>query len=160
LVREAERWEPDNFIEILMPKKITVSCSGPIALSPKNQSPWEDVWLYWTGKPGRKRYCLGPWLCSKSHTEREYKSCLAFQADNHDLDYSEEIKQYGTALEAIRLGNIHIEDPNGKMPNIYTPAEFIDRVEAERLIAFLMKLHGFENIHCKWLKPKMVIIPV
>lgn len=143
-----------------MPKKITVASYGPIAVSSKYESPWEDVYLSWTAKPGRKKYRIAPCLCSKSEAEREHRINLKCRAENPEMDWSDDINHSTLALEAIALKGIYIDGPDSDIPNVYSPAEFIDRIEAERMIAEVMKLHGFNSIRCKWKRPKIVVIPV
>lgn len=130
-----------------MPKKIKVSCCGPIAFSKKHQSPWEDVWLSWTEKPGRKK-------CSIAHT-------LIGRADlERTLEYDEDgTKELKTALVHAKNGCYFVA-PFENMSNVYTPKEFIDREEAERMISKVMKEYGFKSIVCKWLRQKLLIIPV
>ena len=38
-----------------MPKKIEIKCYGPIAVDKEAECLWEDVYMYWTQKPGRKK---------------------------------------------------------------------------------------------------------
>jgi len=143
-----------------MPKKITIRCYGPIALNRKYKSPWEDFYLSWTGKPGRKKYRLAPYLCSRPDIEWHHRRDLETQEKNEDADLGQRILQDTLILEALGKGRIYIEDGDTYLPNVYTPAEFIDRAEAERLIAELMKLRGFDKIRCKWKRPKVIVIPV
>jgi hypothetical protein len=76
------------------------------------------------------------------------------------MDWREAVKQSKLALQTIGKGKIYIDDPSSRIPNIYTPRELINRAEAERMIAEVMKLHGFDSIRCKWMRPKLLIIPV
>ena len=45
-----------------MPKLITVRSYDPIAADKNYRQPWSDVWISFTGKPGRKRFRFGPTL--------------------------------------------------------------------------------------------------
>jgi len=140
-------------------KKITVDCHGPIAVSKKYQSPWEDVWLSWTGKPGRKKYYLAPCLISKPYAESEHEWNLKYSKEHPDPFWEEELKQYVIILKTLESNEIYIEDINDDISSIYTQKDFIDRNEAEKMIAFFMKLHGFNAIRCKWNRPKFIAIP-
>jgi len=62
-----------------MPKEIKVTCWGSIALSDKYKSYWEDVWLTWKGKPGRKKYYSILRLSSKTECESKLKIKLEYQ---------------------------------------------------------------------------------
>lgn len=143
-----------------MPKKITVRCHGPIALNKKYHSPWEDVWLSWTDKPGRKKYYLAPTLCSKPTVVQDQEINFECQKEHPDLDYKDDIIETAKALDSINQGEIYIDNTNSKIPNVSTPKDYINREEAERMIAEVMKLHGYESIICKWRRPKFIIIPM
>lgn len=143
-----------------MPKKITVDCYGPIAVGRKYQSPWEDVWLSWKAKPGRKKYYLAPCLIGKIDAEQSHELNLECVKIHPDTNWTEEIEQSKAAVEATSLGKIFIADPESAIPNVYTPKDFIDRAEAEKMIACLMKLHGVKNIKCVWRKPRFIVVPM
>lgn len=143
-----------------MPKKITVKCYGPIGHNKTYQSPWEDVWLSWTGKPGRKKYYLAPTLCSKTSTIYDQEINIECKKRNPNIDFDDDIKETQKAIDSINNGIIYIDNPKSKLPNISSPKDYIDRAEAERMIAEVMKLHGYDSIICKWRRPKFVIIPI
>jgi len=75
------------------------------------------------------------------------------------MDLNEDIKRLKFALAAIETGKIYADDLETKMPNVYSPKPLIDRAEAELMIAEVMRYHGFDNIRCKWKRPKSIIIP-
>ncbi|MBN1569114.1 MAG: hypothetical protein JXA73_14790 [Acidobacteria bacterium] len=144
-----------------MPKKIRVSCYGPIAVSRRYRSPWEDVFLSWTGKPGRRKYHLMLSLISRKVAERDHQEDTMSPVQSHDAKSSDLMRQSGPDIEAIALGKIHvIMNGSDNLPDVYTPKEYIDRAEAERMIAVVMRLHGFDSIRCKWKRPKFIITPV
>ena len=143
-----------------MPKEIKVKCYGPITLSSNYESPWEDVWLSWKGKPGRKKYYLGPCLSSKTDAESEHEINLECQEKHPDIEWDEEIEKSRETLEVINNGEIYIDDNHSTIPNVYSPKEFINRKEAERMIVKLLETRGVKNIKCNWLKPKMIIVPI
>ena len=62
-----------------MSKEIKVNCRGQISISSKYESPWEDVWLSWKGKPGRKKYYSILRLSSKTECESKLKIKLEYQ---------------------------------------------------------------------------------
>lgn len=143
-----------------MPKKITVKCHGPIALSKKHSSPREYVWLSWTDKPGRKKYYLAPCLVGKSALESDLKISHELKEKYKDDFYDDEISQYESALYWLSHGDILIDKLESYFTDIYTNKETIDRQEAEKMIAKLMKFYGYNNIVCKWKRPKIVVIPL
>jgi len=142
----------------VMPKQITVACHGPIAVSRKYRSPWEDVRLSWTGKPGRKKYHLVVSLFSKPSAVRYHRELTAHDGDGES---DEQMHQSGLAIEAMDHGKRHlIMTGCDNLPDVYSPEEFIDRAEAERMIADVMRANGYENIRCKWKRPKFIITPI
>jgi hypothetical protein len=58
-----------------MPKHVTIRCYDPIARDKFARQPWSDVWLSFTAKPGRKKYCFAPTLVSKVALERFSNEC-------------------------------------------------------------------------------------
>jgi len=143
-----------------MSKKITVKCHGPIAANRKYKSLWEDVWLSWTGKPGRTKYYSAPCLIGKLNAEDDHELNLDCVKKYPETDWDDEIAQSKSAIEAISRGEIYIDDPKSDIPNVYTSKDLIDRKEAELMIAEVMKLHGFKEIRYKWIRPKIVVIPM
>jgi hypothetical protein len=141
-------------------KLIHVSCWGPIAFSNKYKSPWEDVWISWTGKPGRTKYRLAPCLISLTDLKDNIELTQTLQKENPDIDWSDEIEELTNAFENTFLGNIFVANPKDKLTNIYTPMEFITREEANNMIRELMKFYNFDKIRIKWSRPKMLVIPV
>lgn len=142
-----------------MPKKITVKCYGPISINSEYKSPWEDIWLSWTDKPGRKKYYCGPTLICKPTLESDLKISLECKKDYID-GFDKEIEEYTNALAILKHIDIYIPMFNDDIPNIYTSKDYINRQEAERMIAELMKVYGYNDIVCKWKRSKFVIIPV
>lgn len=143
-----------------MPKKITINCSGPLAVRSDARAFWEDVYLSWMGKPWHKKYRVAPCLCSKTEVDSHYQSVLECQNDIPKLDWSSERKKSELIISKLAEQDIYIDDPWSDMPDIYTSEESIDYLEAERMIAKLMKFYGFENIECKWKRPRLIVAPV
>ena len=143
-----------------MPKEIKVTCWGSIALSDKYKSYWEDVWLTWKGKPGRKKYYSILRLSSKTECESKLKIKLEYQKKYHYLDYINEIDVCEKILTSINNGQIYIDYMYSNIPNVHSPKEFIDRKEAEVMIGVVLKeIYDIKNIKCNWLKPSIIIIP-
>ena len=143
-----------------MPKEIKVTCWGSIALSDKYKSYWEDVWLTWKGKPGRKKYYSILRLSSKTECESKLKIKLEYQKKYHYLDYINEIDVCEKILTSINDGQIYIDCIHSNIPKVHSPKEFIDRKEAEVMIGVVLKeMYDIKNIKCNWLKSNIVIIP-
>lgn len=138
-------------------KHVIAVCHGPIAFGPHYKSPWEDVWLRWKGKPGRRRYCSAPTLICRAelvadlerHRERRKsraKSCAA------DLAHDEAI------LHALEASPYVVDDWDP--PNVYTRAVGLDRAEAERMLAFLLeRRYGVMSPKFEWKKTDFCITP-
>lgn len=141
-------------------KKIKVSCCGPIAFKDTYKSMWEDVWLTWTSKPGRKKNYLGPTLISFYDAIRECKQLVELQKDNPDLDYSEEIQEYNNLIKDSQSNGFSISWVDKKCPTVITDKECINREEADKMINYLMQYFGFKKVTTKWTRPKLMIVPV
>lgn len=154
--------------------KVNVTCTGPIALSRKYSCIWEDVYINWNIKPGRKnKKYLAPTLMSRTDIERdiellkkEQKSVGKSYGSNINLDEVElceedEIEYNKEILQELDKGNIFIQkDMDDSTPDVVTPKEYIDRDEAERMLTKLLEeWFGLKNIKFKWKRPNFVIIP-
>jgi len=142
-----------------MPKKITIRCHEPIGVSKKYGQPWSDVYISWIDKPGRKKYYLAPCLVSKVALEYDLKSNLEIQKKYNDDLFKEEIEEYRNALSWLEDFDVYIHNPSNSLTNIYTSKDYIDRAEAEKMIAEFMKFYGYSDIICKWKRIKFYVIP-
>jgi len=144
-----------------MPKKITINSVSPLAVHKWYETIWDDVYLSWSVKPGRSIRKIAPMIGSRKDLEYEYKDMIDMQNESPDFDYSEEINNFKKIIDYMNDYNeIYIEDPDDPITEIYTPKDYIDKKEAERMIAKLMKYYGFNEIRCKWKRPKMFVISV
>lgn len=138
-------------------KHVIAVCHGPIAFGPHYKSPWEDVWLRWKGKPGRRRYYSAPTLICRAElvADLEWHHRLpkkGAQLQSSDTAHNEAMLQ---ALER----SPHVVD-DWDPPNVYTRAVGIDRAEAERMLAFLLECrHGVLNPKFEWKKTDFCITP-
>ena len=145
-----------------MPKKIIVESSSYLAIYKDYKTPWEDVWLITTIKPGRKKLKLGPCLIGRKSLEGDLLWEEKFKNEDKDLFYQEEYDLLKNALEAIDKGEYFYHYFKGEdglnIPDIYSPKDYIDREEAEKMIGdLMMKKYGFNEIKCKWKRPGIFI---
>lgn len=146
-------------------KEIICHCHGLIGLSPDYKSPWEDVWISFKGKPGRKRYRFGPCLCSRANAESDLEFSRRMQEKHPEDDYSKEIGYAQTALEVLKTQERFVSREwnmfERRIPQIYTRADTINRAEAERMLdAYLVELGVTGPKKFKWKRPRFVAIPV
>lgn len=133
-------------------KHIQAICHGPIAFGQNYKSPWEDVWLRWKGKPGRKRYYLGPTLCCHAELVADLQMDEELQVKHPDCDWSEDIARHRASLALLEHDEFSF-DADGKCPDIYTKAKGINRREAERMLAFMLERRfGIRNPKFDWRK--------
>ena len=136
-------------------KCILAICYGPIAFGPQYRSPWEDVWIRWKAKPGRRLYyaaptliCLAELLADLQRTRERHRK----RPRPEDIAHDEAML---TALEV----SPHAADDYDP-PNVYTRAIGINRSEAERMLAFwLGRRHGIKNPKFEWRKTDFCITP-
>lgn len=148
--------------------KVTMYCHGIISESYKNKSLWEDIWLTWNIKPGRKnKKCIGPTLISKKDLEYDIEDCkiqipkyIKMNENSSLINFvKNELNKNLYILNELEKNNIYIEETNEKdLHNLYTAKEYIDKKEAERLCKKLLEDHyGLKNIIFKWKRPKITI---
>jgi len=135
-------------------KLITVRSYDPIATDREYRQPWSDVWISFTGKPGRKRCKFGPTL-------------VALPALIQDVELARssgdvaETRDCERILRVLSRSNYYVEARSSEagFPSIYTSRKYIDRAEAERMIAHFMSTLGVAACRCKWLRPKFTMVP-
>ena len=140
-------------------KTVRVRCHHPIAIDPNCQLPWADAWISYRTRPNHPHY-FGPCLVCKGSLEFDLRITKECQADNLDLDYSDDIERQELALYALELSRFFIEESLHGTPTIYTSNEYIDRNEAVEMLRFFMDSRGFKNVKFRWQIPKIVTIPI
>lgn len=148
-----------------MRKRIMVMCHGPLGVKSGSRDSyhvtWDDVWLRWTGKPGRRVYRAAPCLMTVREVEADmYLNEEVRRTSNEPTWYRDQDADYTTALKMVQgegYGCVRF----GAAPSIVTPALVIDRAEAERMLTWwLDHAHGIRNPKFSWVKTKYVIVPM
>lgn len=168
-------------------KRVLCSCHGPIAFGPHYKSPWEDVWLRWKGKPGRKVYRAAPTLvCHRElYVELEMHAEIRKgplhplsigdiilpgtpevpmeERESWYLRDDEVMRSMLAALERAPYAcdwQSYPERDKG-LSTVYTKAAGIDRKEAERMLAYFLEVaYGVKNVKFDWKKADFCIEPV
>ena len=142
-------------------KRITVTCYGPIAHDPRNESPWEDVWIRWRNRPGRPVY-EGPVLCTAAGLESDISINRECAKTHPELEWDAEYAELQTHLATVQAdGYAHSDGGRYNTPEIWTLRGSIDRGEAERMLAWhLLKRHGIRQPNFKWRRPRYFIGPI
>jgi hypothetical protein len=146
-----------------MPKHVTIRCHEPIAWDRFARQPWSDVWLNFTAKPGRKKYCFAPTLVSKPVLEDDLRDAQEQQAKDPAPKHSKDVELAEKVLAIFANGGKHFVDVESSetfAPTIYTARPYIDRKEAEIMLGKFMRTLGYPDVTYKWLKPKILITPV
>jgi len=138
-------------------KRVIATCYGPIAFGPHYKAPWEDVWLRWKGKPGRRSYFSGPTLICRAELvadlERHRK-----RRKKRPKSYATDIAHDEAILQALEDSRYAVDDWDP--PNVYTRAIGLDRAEAERMLVFLLeRRYGVMNPKFEWKKTDFCITP-
>ena len=136
--------------------KVHVFCFGPIAVSRNAKSIWEDVWISWKIKPGRKNYKrIAPQLFSRTELTRDeiplddyeiaFNNKMLKRLETEDIVYDEDDRVAGSSIE---------------MPTIITGKVNVTKDETERMLRRYFSKKGFDNpIYFKWYRPKIIVIP-
>lgn len=123
------------------------------------QTAWADVWISWvTGRRGKREY-LGPTLIGKYDLKGELMMMRELLAKYPNCrEYAREVKLYERILGGFEQGKtVYVERRKDGCPNLYTAARFIDRAEAERMIAALVKTKGIDRPVFRWVEPEIVV---
>lgn len=149
-----------------MPKKINIYCSGPISISKKYKSLWEDINLYWRIKPGRKNQkYICPTFISKTDLKNEInnvKEMLNEKEENKDIiEFLNQEKQFlEKVLKELEKEKIFIEESKDKeLPIIYTFKDYLNKNEVERMSKKLLnEYYDLNNVVFKWKRPKFFVL--
>lgn len=141
-------------------KRKRVQCFGHGVLNagPHYRTAWQDVWLRWKGSD-RKVHRSAP--CVLSYHEAVFdklsaEADLTCEADSAERARLEEhLAEHQAAVAQLDAHEYHIENVNGPCPNVKTWAPYIDRAEAERMLAHLMEVRfGVKHPKFVWRRHK------
>ena len=136
-------------------KRILAICYGPIAFGPHYRSPWEDVWIRWKAKPGRRLYYVAPTLICRAELLADLKRTRERHRKRPRL---QDITHDEAMLAALDVSPHAADDYDP--PNVYTRATGINRAEAERMLAFLLeRQYGIKHPKFEWKKTDFCITP-
>lgn len=143
-------------------KRIQLYCHEPYVLRPAYQQPWSDVWIRYKTRPGRvHRY--GPTLISLPDQRRTVDFLKGFYRNHPEFeDDTEEVSNAEKVLARLEKGETVVEEgtaPGFNCPTIYTPANGIDRAEAERMIYLFLASVGVRRAKLVWKRPSILAIP-
>ena len=138
-------------------KRIHVTCHSAFAVYPKAAEPWADVWLAWKERPGRACRRTGPTLCGKANLEWDMQitnDCIAKHGPEDHAEGQEYERRILAAVEADGIATLDTEN----CPNIYTARPYIDRSEAEKMLAWwLARAHSIRNPKFIWRRPSAFV---
>jgi len=145
-----------------MRKRVLCVCYGPIAVGKQYRSPWEDVWLRWKGKPGRKVYRASLTLECAAEVVVDLQMHASIRSESPEMRkdwYQEEDTEYRRVLQILEAQPYAaIEWPSASV--IVTNAKGLDRDEAERMMAwYLSGTYGIVNPKFIWKRPKICVVP-
>lgn len=142
--------------------KKTIRCisHGTIATNTFERSPWEDVWIEWTGKPGRKTYRAAPCLVCAAELLADLALHERVRSEQDEptwyLDHDADIQQ--ALRTAADEGYACMGTGAGLQ--IVTLEKGITRKEAERMLGwYLRRTHGIKHTRFSWQRPKLVAQP-
>jgi hypothetical protein len=151
---------------IIMAKKIKVKCYGTVAVDKQAKSPWEDVYLEWTEKPGRKKRNIGLTVISKSNLEMDLKINKELVAKFPECDIQKDIDYELKALKELEKNQVYIHAIASDYPDrddykdlleVFTSKEYLDRAEIDRLIGIVADRYGYPHVVTKWKRPSFFV---
>jgi len=152
----------------MVKKTIRLFCYGPITISNKVKSGWEDVWIqYKVGKKKLKKE--GPTLISYPDLIQDIKSNKDMLEKNKNALWAESVKENLKIFEIAKscLDNdnqftMFKDDSYPDIPVIITRKEWINKEHAEEMITWYLRKIGVlkSEPRFRWNKPKFIINPV
>ena len=125
---------------------------------PGYRQPWADVWVTFSGKPGRRRYEFAPTLLSRPELDLDLSN--AKDEANSSSEYSGHIARLEKIVAVLRSQRVYVDPayPNPYYPNVYTAAPWIDRSEAEAMLAYFLRALGIPRVKFAWQKQQGPLI--
>jgi hypothetical protein len=165
-----------------MRKRVQCFADFPFAQYPNARVPWDDVYLRWKGKPGRRVYRGAPCLeCeAEVHADLKIHEDIRNREDDEELNaldpifrpartttkaerqtwYRDEDATYQQVLKDLETQEFACHGEGAGL-HIYTKAQGINKREAERMLAWwLERTHGIRNPKFVWNRPKFWVTPV
>lgn len=135
-------------------KRIICRGHGPLNAGPHYRTVWDDVWLSWKGKPGRRTYRAAPCLMTEVDLDQEIVSTQELILKYPDIDWADELHRLLTIKSALAVSP-YVTDMHGRFPDTWTRAEYIDRAEAERMLRHMLacRYHVTGPVKFIWRKP-------
>lgn len=149
-------------------KRIRLACHGVLSAGPQYKTPWEDIWMQWKGKPGRRTYYAAPMLGCAAELRGDIEISMEAAIRHPDLkaNFEQDI-----AVDMALLKDLETQEftddsrfyPGHDRPalaNVYVEADGIDRALATRMLEFyLAKYYQVRNPKLKWPKKDFVVLP-
>ncbi len=142
-------------------KTIRMFCYGPITLSPKYESPWEDVWIKYHQR--RKVISEGPCVVGTIELDSQIRLEESLMKDHPSEWRDEHLKDLLRIKSEFSEGNrfalLDLTMQSGT-PDIFVNQEWITRSTAEEAIAWYLRKKGVlkTNPRFRWWKNKDLII--
>jgi len=142
-------------------KTIRCFCYGPITLHPKNESPWEDVWIQY--KVRRKTVKEGPCFLSREALKGDirFEKMLVEKHPNLAKHYNvNELilidSLFDTGIEYF------VDDSADGIPNIYINKPSITKDIVEEALTWYLRQKGvLKSVpRFQWKKPDIIVMPV
>lgn len=164
-----------------MRKRVICFAGWPFGQYPHAKVPWDDVYLRWKGKPGRRIYHAAPCLecVAEIHAELQMHEDIRNREDEDYLAavdsmfrrthraskeerqtwYRDEDAKYQRLLAELDTQEYACYGEGAGL-HIVTKANGIDRWEAERMLAWWLKTaENIRNAKFVWDAPDYVITP-
>jgi hypothetical protein len=139
-------------------KRKRVECFGHGVLNagPRYRTAWQDVWLRWKGAD-RKAYRASP--CLQSYEEAMFNLLSAEAELQCETDaqkrvrLEEDVAARRATIACLDAREYHATD--GPCSDVSTWTRFVDRPEAERMLAYLLEAnYGVRNPKFVWRRGK------
>lgn len=145
-------------------KRVQIRCNFPLGRFRHHdiRLPWEDMYLRWKGKPGRKTHYACPMLGCAAELPVElvmHEKIRGVREDRQDW-YREDDENIKNVLRDL-VTREYAMTGEGAGLCIYTKAKGIDAREAERMLAwYLETAHGVRNPKFIWKRSKFIVTPM
>lgn len=137
-------------------KRVICSGHGPIFCGKQYKSPWEDVWIRW--KERRKTKYHAPVLISLPLARFDLSVAEELvKKYPEEKEFRDDLVSLQGIISTLEAGAYYIKDFD-KFPTLYTPKDYIDQAEAEKLLSMLLIEH--KNLKFDWRRPKIVVTPM
>ncbi len=142
-----------------MGKKI-IATDCAFQAHPNHPFGWDDVQLYWTAKPHRRKEARMICLLGRTAIESDLRLSLQCQKDHPEMDWADDIAHEQELLAEMEAKGIVIRLHTDQFDKVYLNKAWLTKNDADLMLREYAQVIGFPKARIKWQRSKCYAIPM